>query len=76
MDRSEVVRDKKVGRVQGTLQGTEQIENFRPCSYIEHRSRLVKHDEIGCAHDRPRDTYTLGLTPGELMREPIGNIRI
>ncbi len=60
--------DVQIRHVELVGQLEHQIHDRDPDAHVEHRGRLVGHDEVRVEHQGPGDRHTLTLTTGELVR--------
>ena len=67
----QVVGDVDVRQPEPVLEVDHQVEDLRPHAHVEHRDRLVGHDQVGADDDRPRDRRALLLAAGEVARQPV-----
>ena len=68
----EIVRDEKVGQAKLVLQLIEHVDDLCLDGYVQRGNRLVTDDEIGIDREGSRDTDTLSLSAGELVRITCG----
>ena len=65
----QVVGDVEQAEPALLAQPSKQPEHAGSQRHVEHRHRLVGHDEVGIAGERSGDHYTLTLATGELVRQ-------
>ena len=65
---AQVMGDKQIGQSELFLKILEHIDDLRLNGDIERGDRLIADDELGIDRKRSRDTDSLALTTGELMR--------
>ena len=65
---AQVMGDKQIGQSELFLKILEHIDDLRLNGDIERGDRLIADDELGIDRKRSRDTDSLALTAGELMR--------
>ena len=72
----EIVADEQIGQAQAVLQIAHQIEDLRLHRYVERRSRLVAHDEVGPRGEGAGDRDALTLAAGKFVRifVPVGGV--
>src|SRR5262249_54054202 len=67
-NRTQIVRDKKIGQVLFAAQSFEQVHDLRLNGNVESRNRFVGNDEIRIDCESACDADALALTAGKLMR--------
>ena len=65
---AQVMGDKQIGQSELFLKILEHIDDLRLNGNIERGDRLIADDELGIDRQRSRNTDSLALTAGELMR--------
>src|SRR5439155_804007 len=73
---AQVVGDEDVGEPEVLLQVFEQVEDLRLHGHVERRDRLVADDQLRVDGEGARDTDSLALAAGELVREPVVVLRV
>jgi hypothetical protein len=69
------VGDEQVRQAAGGAQVQHQAQQLGPDRHVEHRHRLVGHDDLGLEHERAGDHDPLPLATRELVREASGEVR-
>src|SRR5579859_1015742 len=72
----QIVRDEQIREVELPLQLFEQVDDLRLDRDVEGRDGLVAHDEARLHRERAGDADALPLAARELVRVPIGEVRI
>jgi hypothetical protein len=61
------VGDEEVGEPALPAEGEHQPEQLRPDRDVQHRDRLVRHDQLRSDHERTGDHDTLALAARQFM---------
>ena len=64
----QIVRDKQIGQSSLLLQIAKQVNDLCLNRHVQCRYRLIAHDEFRIQRKRTRDTDSLSLTAGKLVR--------
>src|SRR5882724_485615 len=65
---AQIMRDEKIGEILFSLQALQQVHDLGLNRNVECRDRFVCHDEVGINRQRARNSDTLPLPTGELVR--------
>ena len=73
-DNRKIVSDKEISQIVLFLQILKQVDNLRLNGNVQSRNSLVADDKLRIRGKRTRNTDSLALSAGELVREAVNEI--